>query len=294
MSKVLVLGGYGLLGCSLCRVLSEFGHVVYRQGRAASAQVQCELTEQSQLVKVIEDTNAEIVINLVANADVDQCEEIPNLAFAANMKVVESLVNAVHQVGLMVHIIHISSDMVYDGVGPHYENHVSPINVYALTKLAGEYLCSHSSSTVLRTNFIGRSRSKKKVGLTDWIVNSLRNNKKITVFDDVLFSPLHIDMLCKVINLVIEQRCVGVFNLGCFDGGSKARLALGLAKFLGYDQKLLDIGSVKNVGMQARRPVDMRMNTKRFEAAFGFIAPSFESQIYLSAKDYMTNDEVKK
>lgn len=288
MTRILILGAYGLLGRSLNRRLVDNGHVVLRQGRSASAEVCFDPTDGDAVTALLAQQRVDVVVNLVAATNVDQCEADPQLAYRANVQVVEALVHALDSGtdNMAPHLVQISTDQVYDGQGPHEEMVVDPCNVYALSKLAGEFVSSRIGATVIRTNFFGRSHCVGRASLSDWIVNSLRAGQNITVFDDVLFSALHIDTLCAAIELAICKRHLGTFNVGCKDGSSKAHLALGLAECLGLDRRLMTVGRAQDVKLRARRPLDMRMDTTRFERAFGFTAPTFESQIDLTAQEY--------
>ena len=288
MTRILVLGAYGMLGSTLCRKLVECGHIVFCQGRSAPAEVCIDPTDSSAIVGVLSQRRVEVIVNLIALTNVDQCEIDPQGAYRANVQVVASVVNALDSFisAKAPHLVQISTDQVYGGRGPHSENHVDPCNVYALSKLAGEFVVTRTGATVLRTNFIGRSHCAERNSLTDWIINSLRAKQKITVFEDVLFSALHIDVLCQAIELAIRKRRPGTFNVGCCDGNSKAHLAFGLAERLGLDPSLMTVGRSHDSKLRARRPLDMQMNASYFEHCFGFSAPTFESQIDHTAQEY--------
>ena len=287
MNRVLVLGAYGMLGSSLCRRLVDDGYTVLRQGRGINAELTIDPTDGDEVADLIKRHPVDAIVNLIAATNVDHCEDDPQGAYRANVLVVEALTQAIRGYGsLSPHLIHISTDQVYDGLGPHVEGRIAPCNVYALSKLAGELTASKVGSTVLRTNFFGHSQCAGRASLSDWIVSSLRAGQQITVFDDVLFSALHIDTLCTAIELAVRTGHIGKFNVGCRNGYSKARLAFGLAERLGLDCELMTIGRAQDMKLRARRPLDMRMDTTQFERTFCFAAPTFESQIDLAAQEY--------
>ena len=238
MTTCLVFGAYGLLGHSLCSRLVERGYAVLRQGRSPSAQVSIDPLDVDSLSAVLGYRKIDAVVNLIAATNVDECEADTQSAYRGNVQVVESLVRALEigPANSTPHLVQLSTDQVYDGPGPHEERTVAPANVYGLSKLAGEFVAARVGATIVRTNFFGRSRCANRMSLTDWIVSSLRAGQHITVFEDVLFSALHIDTLCVAIDLAINQRYAGTSNVGCRDGGSKADLALGLADLLGLDR----------------------------------------------------------
>lgn len=283
------MGAYGLLGSSLSRRLVDSGYLVFRQGRRDNAEICIDPLTVDSLRSVIATHRIDVVVNLIALTNVDQCEAEPQSAYKVNVQVVDALIHAIRDRSndIALHLVQISTDQVYDGKGPHIEKNVNPCNVYALSKLHGESVASRVGATIIRTNFFGRSYSAGRDSLSDWIVQSLRAGKKITVFDDVLFSALHIETLCTGIELAICRRHPGIFNLGCKDGASKAKFALSLAERLGLDRGLMSIGRMEDIKLLARRPVDMRMDCTHFESVFDYLTPSFESQIELTAEEYL-------
>jgi dTDP-4-dehydrorhamnose reductase len=287
MATVLVIGAYGLVGASLCPRLCAAGHVVVRQGRREGAELRLDLADGEAVATTMATLHPTTVVNLAAATNVDACEADPQAAFIANVRTVESLTAAIARVpDAPPHLIHVSSDQVYDGPGPHREDSARPCNVYALSKYAGELVAARFGATVLRTNLFGCSRAPDRSSLSDWVVASLRAGTPITVFDDVLFSAFHLNTLADVIALSAERRLFGIFNAGCCDGISKAGFALALAESLGLDRKLLTVGVSTNVALRARRPLDMRMNVSAFERAFGTHAPTIDSQIQLASQEY--------
>ena len=87
--------------------------------------------DKNQILKFLKH-RPNTVINLIANTNVDECEQYPKLAFEANVKVVENIVDAYRE--FPFHLIHISTDQIYDSKGPNIESKINPINVYAITK----------------------------------------------------------------------------------------------------------------------------------------------------------------
>lgn len=283
--RYLVTGAYGFLGGHLSLFLQAAGHDVFRQGRGADAEVCCSLADAPAFAKLVADLAPDVVINLVAATDVDACEIEPAKAFDANVRVVETIVHGV-AARPGTHLVHVSTDQVYDGPGPHREDRVSPVNVYGVTKYAGELAAAMAGATILRTNFVGRSIVSGRASLCDWIVSALRARQQVTLFRDVFFSPLHVSSLCRFVELVAERKVPGVFNLGARGGFSKADFGLELAALLGLDASMVRLGSIGEVVLKAGRPLDMTMAVDRFAAVFGCSLPAVEDEVRLVAKDY--------
>jgi len=288
MQNILVLGAYGFLGEGLSRYLVDAGYTVYRQSRNKSAQTCIDPFNVDQIESVVLKKNINCIVNLIALTSVDLCEKEIGQSYKVNVGIVEAIVKSMDRLPDCdrPHLITISTDHVYSGKGPHTEDIVAPCNIYALSKLAGEYVASQAGATIFRTNFIGKSYSEKRVSLTDWIVNSIRFNKTITVYEDVLFSPLHISTLCSMIELAIVNKLGGIYNLGSSDGDSKASLSYKLADCLSIKSPKLVRGKLAEQDQDVVRPFDMRMDSSKFECVFDCSLPTFESQVLLAANDY--------
>lgn len=284
-SRILITGAYGLLGTRLSAWLSGQGYSVLRQGRGQQAEFSVDPVNQQSLDTLLRETNPDAVVNLIAMTNVDGCEQNPQAAYQANVRSVESLVQALRSSSAQ--LIHLSTDQVYDGIGPHDESQVDPCNVYALTKYAGELVAERCNATILRTNFVGRSHTPGRLSLTDWLVQAFRERRSITLFDDVSFSPLHINSLCAIIEQAIQHRLSGLYNIGCRDALSKAAFGLALADQLGLDASYAGVGRAADLKLLARRPLDMSLSVERFECAFQCAAPTMAETLKQVKLDYL-------
>lgn len=290
MDKVVVLGASGLLGHSLVPYLRRLGYLVICGGRNHASDYMLDFMSRQAFATLLHEVEPNYVVNLVGATDVDRCESDIDYAYNANVEVVANVVSALSACRQQaMHLVHVSTDQVYDGPGPHIEDEVRPINVYALSKYTGELLAERVGATVLRSNFFGRSRCAKRISFSDWVVNSLRERMQITVFDDVKFSALHIDTLCSIIARSIERRPSGIFNAGCRDWISKAGFALSLARALGLSTNHVRVGTSADLTLRARRPLNMTMQVARLEAALGFQCPVISREIEQTVKEYLND-----
>jgi dTDP-4-dehydrorhamnose reductase len=285
--NILILGAYGFLGTRLSYFLKEKGYKVFRHGRGKEADFK--ITDYSTFHQKITANNISSIVNLVAATNVDECERNIDLAFEANISFTQSIVNEILKIkeSQKPHFIQISTDQVYQGDGPHIESSARPLNIYALSKFSSELIASKINSTILRTNFVGRNSDNKKDSLSDFIIKSLRAEEKISVFKDVYFNPLFIDTLCEIIELSIEVKTNGLYNVGSSKGISKSQFAFYIAKKLDLKKSLMkevSINTVKN--LYARRPLDMRMDCSAFSNEFNYQLPTIESEIIKLVDDY--------
>ena len=288
MARVLVTGATGLLGSRLVPFLKDHGHEVIAAGHTISSFLNFDLINFEQTSKALDQVTPDIIINLTALTNVDRCERNPNLAYLLNVKTVENISKWITSTSKFCHLIQISTDQVYDGLGPHLENNITIRNHYAMSKLAAEYAAINVNATVLRTNFVGRSHRKGRDSLSDWLYYSLLDKRTVNVFDDVLFSPLSISSLCEYLNICLLEKPLGVFNLGSADGMSKADFAFAFSSGLGLNfSNLVRTDSTLASQFNAPRPTDMRMNSKLFESHMSVNLPSLSGEISHIVNEYL-------
>jgi dTDP-4-dehydrorhamnose reductase len=287
LEKILVLGASGMLGTSLVQLLQSRGHLVELQSRGLAGTNQADMARDGEAGALLDRVRPNVIVNLIGLTNVDQCEVQPHQAYLANVRTVENVVKWAKAAKVPVYLVHLSTDQVYDGPGPHNEEMVSLTNYYGFSKYAGELTAKALSSAILRSNFFGRSRRAGRASLSDWLVNSVRSGQPISVFNDVLFTPLSLTTLAEMIELVIRKKPVGLFNVGSHGGMSKADFAFSLAEAMGLPTSGMTRTTTDQViFLKAYRPKDMRMDSSRFEAELHIELPTLKQEIQRAAKDY--------
>jgi dTDP-4-dehydrorhamnose reductase len=277
--KIVILGASGRVGSYLLPHLSSCGHEVLCLSRSKKDNWCADLTDFSQVCSSLGRVMPDVIVNLVAQTNIDECERCPQNAYLANVKIVENLAQWIEKSCSLTHLVQLSTDHLYDSFGPHKEKGITVKNYYGFSKYAGELAASKVNSTILRTNFFGKSRNSDRTTFSDWLVDNLIKGEKITVFDDVYFSPLNLQCLVKMLEIVILKRRIGVFNLGSREGMSKADFAFNLAEVLGLSAKNMTRGGVDKANLTAKRAKDMRMDSSRFEKEFGVELPTLKQEI---------------
>lgn len=286
--KVLLLGSSGLLGSTLVHFLVSRNHNVITHSRGGEARYRADLRDPKDTFELLGTVEPEVIINLVGLTDVDRCETSPNQAYLDNVRTVENISGWIKQTHSPCHLVHISTDQVYDGINRHTEEHVTLTNYYAFSKYAGELAATSVPSTILRTNFFGRSHCAKRASLTDWLFLSLSNGAPIQVFDDVLFSPLSMTTLSEIIELVMQRKPIGVFNLGSHEGMSKADFAFAFAGELDFPTSIMTRTTTGQVTfLKTYRPKDMRMDCSKLENVLGIKLPLLRNEIKQVAEEYL-------
>ena len=218
--QVLITGGAGLLAPFLAEAGRELGHMVLTSRQ--NSDYPADLADAAQVLKLIETTRPDVVIHCAAMTDVDACETDEDAADRSNRLTSKNLAAALPADR---QLIYISTDQVYPNrSGPHAEGTEAPVNAYGRSKLAGERAAlAHGNGLVLRTSFFGASRTAGRKSLSDFVVENLEAEKPITLFADVLFTPVHAETLAAMIFELAGRRLKGVYNLASRDGFSKEK-----------------------------------------------------------------------
>jgi len=285
MERILVTGATGLLGMRLVPYLQSIGHVVVTQSRSANTALRHDLNDADSLSVALDNLAPTVIVHLAALTNVDACEAAPSLAYAANVRPLESLRFWLSK-NTRVYLVNISTDQVYDGQGPHLEKDPMPTNYYAFSKYAGELVAQTVSSAILRTNFFGWGRHPVRRTISDWILQELGQGKAINAFKDICFNPLNLPSLLWILGEIIKAKPRGIFNVGSHGGISKADLAFALARAFAYDAGLIRVVDSTNAGLKAYRPRDMRMNCLKIEAEINVRLPSLEDEIKFFLDEY--------
>ncbi len=262
--KFLIFGGNGNLGNYLYHFIKK-KHKVRIVTRKRKNGIYLKYYNLKNLQKIISQEAPDVIINSIALTNVDKCEVKKKLAYYTNVKITKLISSAILNLKYKKpFFIHISSDQVYSGLGPHNEKNPKPLNYYSKTKLLSEKFVNLKIGCVLRTNFL--SFSKKHKNLNNWIVNNVKKNSEIFGFKNIYFSPLSLNTLSKIIIVISKKKMGGIYNLGSVGGISKGNY---IKKFLGTkfkdykNFKLINYQEKSSKKLIALRPLDMRLNCKK-------------------------------
>jgi dTDP-4-dehydrorhamnose reductase len=281
--RVLVTGASGLLGGYLVDALEardvEAAFVSgATSGGTGANWISVDLTDPRAIEDLWRRVTPDVVIHAAALTNVDLCERDPALADSVNRQPAESL--ARHASGVGARLVHISTDSVFDGQRGGYaeDDEPAPVNVYARTKLAAEQeTAAVGDHLVLRSNFFGRS--PRGHGLAEWLLRELAADKRIVGFSDVVFSPLFCGHFAEIVVDLALGDARGILHVGASNSVSKLEFAQLVAAAYGYDRSLVSAGTLRDVDLQAPRPLNTSLVVDRVEQVLGRSSPSIESGI---------------
>ncbi len=221
--RILVTGSNGLLGQKLTSLLSsapEIELIVTARERLAFPLLHGEfypldITNSENTERVIVKIKPDVVINTAAMTQVDQCETEQEACWKNNVLAVDNVVRACEKAGS--HLIHISTDFIFDGThGPLDESAIpNPISFYGKSKLAGEEIVKKSSLdwTILRTVLVfGVTKDMSRTNIVLWVKKSLEEGKVINVVNDQWRTPTLAEDLAMGCYLAARQKAKGIYK----------------------------------------------------------------------------------
>jgi dTDP-4-dehydrorhamnose reductase len=234
--------------------------------------VKCDLTNREHIKKIIFDFCPDFIINSAAYTNVDLSETEREAAWKVNVKAVEYISEAARVID--AHIIHISSDYIFDGKnGPYSENaKPNPLGYYARTKLASENALriSGTFNTILRTNVLYGINSSCKVDFVRWLINSLKDGKRVSIVTDQINNPTFVDDLVQGISKVIEYKKPGIYHIGGREFLSRFEFSLRIADFFNLDKNLIEPITTNELNQVSRRPLKSGLIILKAETELGY------------------------
>ena len=282
METILILGSSGLLGSHLNKFLSQSFKVIKFKRTEKKNFTKKKLTEN-----FFKKNNFDIIINLSALTDVDYCEKNRRKAYKVNFTITKNIVDSIVKLKNKTYYVFFSTDQFYNNFKKNNEKNMQIKNYYTKTKYLSEKYLNKIKAISIRTNFFGKSKNKiKRKSFTDFLFYSLKNNKKIYLTDEILFSPISIKSLIKIIKVICKKKLNGKYNIGSHGGISKYEFGIKFAKKLKLKIELINKVSYENINFFAKRNKDMRMILEKFEKKFKIKLPYLSREIIRTANEY--------
>lgn len=290
--RILVTGSNGLLGQKLTSLLSsipEIELIATARERLAFPLLHGEfypldITNSENTERVIVKTKPDVVINTAAMTQVDQCETEQEACWKNNVLAVDNVVKACEKAGS--HLIHISTDFIFDGThGPLDESAIpNPISFYGKSKLAGEEIVKKSNLdwTILRTVLVfGITKDMSRSNIVLWVKKSLEEGKVINVVNDQWRTPTLAEDLAMGCYLAAKRKAKGIYNISGYEMMTPYDIAIKTAAFFGLDQSLINQTDSTKFTQPARRPPKTGFIIDKARKELGYAPRSFHEGLKL-------------
>lgn len=260
--RVLITGSNGQLGRDLARFCADSDDDVLNYPRPS-----LDVTDESQVRRIVGDLQPEIVFNCAAWTAVDACEADPERADLVNGVAVGHLAAATSDVG--AHLVQVSTDYVFDGtkVGPYLESdETNPQSVYGSSKLSGEQLAGLDAS-IVRTSWV---YSKHGGNMVATLCRLMDSHDTVDFVDDQFGRPTYTGDLARALRSIAVDRATGLFH--CSNAGSCSWFEFAQKVYAAAGQDPNRVRPIASAQLTpprpAPRPANSVLATSKFDAAF--------------------------
>lgn len=270
--KIMITAANGQLGTDITEYFSKSHDVT------AYKDIDLDITDSEKVMKAVEKTAPDVIINTAAMTNVDGCESNQELAYRVNGKGAGVIARSAHDFG--ARLVHISTDYVFNGRGtsPYTEDmETCPVSVYGKSKLEGEQLVSEycPESFILRTAWLygphGHNFVKTMLKLG-------REKGAVGVVTDQVGNPTSTFELTRIVEAVLKAGQFGVYHATCEGICSWNEFAREIFKLAGLDVAVSDVTS-SDIGRAASRPAYSALSKEKLFKNCGYRPKDWRSAL---------------
>ena len=266
MKRILVTGSNGLLGQKLTEAITadpaieliatSIGPDRYT-GSGNYIYSELDVCDAKNVNEVLEKFRPDVIIHTAALTNVDICENEKDKCWILN---VDAVKNLAHQCEFLnIHLIHLSTDFIFDGESGPYteEDEPHPLSYYGLTKLEAEKILQAAKChwTIIRTIIVyGIVNEMSRSNIVLWAKSALEKGDPINVVNDQWRMPTLAEDLADCCILAAKQKATGIYNASGKDMMSIIELVERVAEHWNLNKSLINPISSDSLNQAAKRP----------------------------------------
>lgn len=244
--------------------------------------VSLDITDRDAILKVFEQYQPEAVIHTAAMTNVDECELNHEACDLLNVTAVGYLAEACNKFN--IHLIHLSTDFIFDGKnGPYREDDKpNPLSYYGHSKLKSEQIvmgCSCPWSIVRTVLVIGITEGMSRSNIVLWAKAALLAGKEITVVDDQFRTPTLAEDLADGCMAIALKESTGIYNISGKDFMSIIELVRHVADHWQLNKDLIKPVSSTTLQQPAKRPPITGFQLEKAMSALAYNPHTFKEAL---------------
>lgn len=282
MKNVLILGSSSFTGHYICELLGDEYELVKCNRSGIDVDLQFDVFKNSLEVLDNALARADVVINCISNGDLDACEEDPENSTIINFDLVKGLCHQQIQHGF--HLIHFSSNAVYDGENAPYNeaSSLAAISRYGKIKIqADEYIQNALNSyTILRPiTMFGIRLGDQRHNPFSFFYQQMRANKDIDAVDDVYTNMLHVEDLVACVRSTINSRAYGTYNISGDDVVNRYEFVSIIKNAMPNSLSIVNRVTSEQFKTIAKRPRNTSFDNSKMKSQLGVYPSNIEKTL---------------
>lgn len=295
MKTILVTGSNGLLGQKLTDLYlqkSDRKLIATAKGenrhpsKSGYIYEEADITDHGRMRELVEKYHPDAIIHTAAMTNVDACETQQELCRALNIDAVRNL--AVLSAEFKFRLIHISTDFIFDGTHPMYEEDetANPVSYYGWSKWEGEKMVKEHAEkwAILRTAIVyGVVSDMSRSNIVLWAYNTLKNGSAAKVVNDQFRTPTLAEDLAMGCFLAEEQDAQGIYNICGPDFMGIHELVERIALHFGFETGNISFVKSPDLNQPAKRPPITGLDITKARRELGYRPHTFTEGLDLVA-----------
>lgn len=232
MKKVAITGPTGLVGSRIIELLDrDFTFIPL-------AQEELDITDHKQVEERFETLAADIFLHLAAYTNVDGAEKEKTVAEKINVGGTRTVFEAAR--GKNMQFIYISTDFVFDGVNPPFDEDSlpNPIGYYGQTKYEGEQIVK-DNAMIVRITYPYRKAYDERPDFMRSVKRLLSEGKTVAGITDSLFTPTFIDDIAYGLRHLLNNYSPETYHLVGSKSMSPHDAFVQIARTFGLNESLI-------------------------------------------------------
>lgn len=289
--KILLTGASGLLGNTYASAAVRRGHEVIalaNKNRPAagglSRTLEMDLRAPDPLTSLCLELWPDVIVNCAAISSPASVEADPALAEKINVALPRHLAQLSNHIG--ARLIHISTDMVFDGRSevPYRSTDMpAPTNLYGQTKLMAEReVLEHNPEdpVVLRIPILMGNSPGGQRSVHEKLIAAIHAGQRPKLFCDEIRQPASVENVAEVMLELSERRDLhGLFHWAGSETLSRFEMGQRILKHFGMDLNAIESASQKDEPGQADRPANLTFNLHPIVSKIKTRSLDFEAQL---------------
>lgn len=289
--KILLTGASGLLGNAYARAAVRRGHQLtalanlnFPSAPGLSRSVQLDLSRPNALTSLCLEIWPDAIVNCAAISEPASVVAQPALAEKINVALPRHLAQLSHH--LNARLIHISTDMVFDGRSeqPYRSTDMpAPTNLYGQTKLMAEReVLEHNpvDPVVLRIPILMGNSPSGQRSVHEKLIAAIRAGQRPKLFCDEIRQPASADNVAEVMLELTERRDLhGIFHWAGSEALSRLEMGLRILRHFRIDPATIASARQNENPNTADRPSKLCFNINPIISKIKTRPQNFDEQL---------------
>lgn len=287
---IYLTGATGLAGSAIAEAACRRGHRVIGVGFRSEHPppglakfLRLDLSDEHEVFESVLDHFPDTIVNAAAVSEPIRCEQDPEGSARLNIGLPAILARLSHH--LSARLLHLSTDMVFDGKQRHYspDSPTAPTSVYGHQKRDAEQEVLRAAgefATVVRTTLLTGNSPTGRRSVHEKLFESWASGQTARLFSDELRQPCHAENLAAAVVEICERNDLfGTFHWAGAEEISRYEIGRRVLQHFKLPPELVEETSLNQDPRFAGRPANLTLNISALAGKLKTAPSGFDAQV---------------